>query len=176
MARTHLILGTLGAVLALSGLAVAAPKPKDEPLPPVVQAVADCRTLQGDAERLACYDRGVAAMLAAREKHDLVVADRETVRETKRGLFGLTLPKLRLFGGTEGDDVQQIETTIGSVRMAKDGFAVLELADGAHWKQTDGPNQYAKPGQKIKIRRAALGSFLANIGSGPAVRVIRLAQ
>lgn len=147
-----------------------------EPLPPVFQAVVECRALTGDAERLACYDRNVGAMAAAREKQDLVVADRATITETKRGLFGFSLPRLKLFGTTEGEDVNQIETTLSAVRKAADGFAVFVLADGARWKQTEGALSFAEPGDKIRIRRGAMNGYLAKVADEATIRVIRLAQ
>ncbi|WP_226016199.1 hypothetical protein [Novosphingobium sp. FKTRR1] len=145
-------------------------------LPPVFQAVVDCRALAADADRLACFDRSVAAMASARDKQDLVVADRATINETKRGLFGFSLPKLKLFGSTEGEDVNEIETTISTVRKAPDGFAVFVLPDGARWKQTDGGISFAKPGDKIRIRRGAMNGYLAKVASDATIRVIRLAQ
>jgi hypothetical protein len=57
-------------------------------LPQVFEAVVGCRALTIDSERLACYDRSVAALASAREKQDIVVADRATLRETKRGALG----------------------------------------------------------------------------------------
>ena len=147
-------------------------------LPPVFEAVVNCRALTADSERLACYDRSVAALASAREKEDIVVADRATIRETKKGLFGFTLPKLRLFGGAEGkgEEIKEIESTISAVRDTADGLAVFTLDDGARWKQTDGGNTFAKAGQSIRIKRGALGSYLASIDKGAYVRVVRLAQ
>jgi len=154
---------------------------KDKPavpqqLPPVFEAVVDCRALTVDSQRLACYDRSVAALAAAREKEDIVVADRATIRETKRGLFGFALPKLRLFGSTEGEEVKEIDGTISAVRSMDDGMAIFTLGDGARWKQTDGGSTFAKAGQAIHIKRGALGSYLASIGKGASFRVIRLSQ
>lgn len=169
--------------IVLGGLALTAaplagkdksPLPKE--LPPVFENVVNCRALTSDSERLACYDKSVAALAAAREKEDIVVADRATLRETKKGLFGFSLPKLKLFGGTEGEDVNEIETTITGVRLNADGLGVFTLADGAHWKQVDGGNQFARAGVTIKIKRGALGSYLASIDKGAFIRVVRLAQ
>lgn len=164
--------------LALGTLPVSAKDKSGAPqqLPPVFEAVVNCRTLTADSERLACYDRSVAALASAREKEDIVVADRATIRETKRGLFGFSLPRLKLFGGTEGEDVKEIEGTISAVRTTQDGLAIFTLADGARWRQTDGGNAFAKAGQTIKIKRGALGSFLATLGKGSAFRVVRLSQ
>ncbi|WP_225207073.1 hypothetical protein [Novosphingobium huizhouense] len=166
------------AIFAAATPASAAPRDeqKVDELPSVFEAVLGCRLITAEAERLACFDRSVAAMANAREQKDLVVADRATLRETKKGLFGFTLPKLRLFGDTEGEDVAQIESTIAGVRTGKDGFAVFTLPDGARWKQTDGGQSWARTGDKIVIKRAALGSYMARIGNRAAIRVLRLAN
>ena len=54
--------------------------------------------------RLACFDRAAGSLLAARDSGEVRVVDREEVQETRRGLFGFTLPKLGIFGA--GDDEQ----------------------------------------------------------------------
>jgi hypothetical protein len=166
--------------LVLGPVPASAKEKSDLPqqLPPVFEAVVNCRALTVDSERLACYDRSVAALASAREKQDIVVADRATIRETKKGLFGFTLPKLRLFGGAErdGDEVKEIESTIAAVRETADGMGVFTLADGARWKQTDGGATFAKPGVAIRIKRGTLGSYLASIGKGAFIRVVRLSQ
>ena len=165
----------LTALAAFPVAAQAADRPPElDKLPPVFEAVMDCRAIASEAERLACYDRTVASMAAAREKQDLVVADRQTLRETKRGLFGFSLPKLKIFGGTEGESIDAIETSITSVRRANDGMVIFTIEDGARWKQTEGRNSFAKPGDKVKISRGALGSFWAKIGNNSQMRVIRL--
>ncbi|MBX9884834.1 MAG: hypothetical protein K2X68_07655 [Novosphingobium sp.] len=169
----------LGAVaLAAAPLAATDKSPLPKELPPVFEAVVNCRALTSDSERLACYDKNVAALASAREKQDIVVADRATIRETKKGLFGFALPTLKLFGGTEraSDEVKEIETTVSAVRVAADGLATFTLADGARWKQTDGGSTFARPGIAIRIKRGALGSYLASIDKGAYVRVVRLSQ
>jgi hypothetical protein len=163
-------------IALLSTASGASAKDKDEnaPPPPVFQAVLDCKSVVDPTERLACYDHTVGTMATASDKRDLVVADRSTMKEARRGLFGLGLPKLKLFGGDESEDVTEIESTIAGFRSASDGLLIVTLADGARWKQTDGKAQYPKAGDKIKIRKAALGSFMANINDKIGFRVIRL--
>lgn len=166
------------ALAALSALAPAAAKSKDEPAPPAIyQSVIDCRSIADAAARLACFDSAVSAMASAREDKELVVMDRTAVREARRGLFGFTLPKLKLFGGGDDDDeedVKEIETTIAGMRSAADGFPIFTLADGARWKQTDGRIAYPKAGTAIRIRRAALGSYMAQIDKRAGIRVMRM--
>ena len=171
------------AALAFATLVSAQPalaKDKDKPAAPpaVYQAVVDCRGIADAAQRLACFDRTVGEMAQAGEAKDLVVIDRETMRETRRGLFGFSLPKIRLFGGGEDDkdQIREIESTIAGIRSAKDGLPVFTIADGARWKQTDGRNLFPKVGQKIRIKAASLGSYMASIEGRAGVRVMRLSE
>lgn len=168
----HSIVG----LIALSAAAVAGAKDKDENLapPPVFQAVIACKDLTDSAERLACYDRTVGAMATARASKDLVVADRATMREARKGLFGLALPKIKLFGGGDSEDVTAIDGTIEAMTTARDGNFIYLLTDGARWKQIDGRPAYAKKGDPIHIEKASLGSFFAKIGKGQNARVIRI--
>lgn len=161
----------------------AAQDAEDEPeAPPQVLAkVFDCRAIQPEAERLACYDREVAAFQAAEAARVVVVYDREQVRRTRRSLFGIALPNLDIFGGgkddkKEAEEFSQIETTIRGVSQDSLGRYLLTLADGARWVQIDNRDLSItpRPGQPIHIRRAAMGSYLANIGTQTAIRVRRV--
>ena len=169
----------IGLALAVVAAAPAVAKDKDKPAAPpaVYQAVVDCRALGDAGQRLACFDRTVGEMAKAGEAKDLVVLDRETMRETRKGLFGFNLPKLKLFGGGDDDDkdeITQIDSTIAGIRTANDGMPVFTLADGAKWKQTEGRNVFPKVGDAIRIKRATLGSYMANVDKRSAVRVMRL--
>lgn len=165
-------------IALLCAPAVAKDKEKDLSTapPPVYQGVLDCRTIAEPTARLSCFDKSVAAMADATVKKDLVVIDRATIRETKRGLFGISLPKIKIFGGNDDEEVNQIESTLTSAYSSRDGMAVFVLADGSRWKQTEGRDTYPKAGQKIVVKRGALGGFMANVNGQPGVRVIRLAD
>ena len=164
--------------LALTVAAGAGARDKDNAAaaapPQVYQSVLDCRAVADPAQRLACFDKAVTAMSDATSRKDLVIIDRESIRATKRGLFGISLPKIKIFGGNDDVEVDQIESTITATYSSKDGMSVFTLADGSRWKQTDGRYTYPKAGQKIRVKRAALGSFMANVDGQPAVRVVRL--
>ena len=147
--------------------------------PAIYQAVVDCRGLADAAQRLVCFDRTVGEMAAATTSKELVVLDRAAMRETRKGLFGFSLPKLKLFGGgsddaDERDQVKELDSTITGIHNASDGFPIFTIEDGAHWKQTDGRNLFPKVGNKIKIKRAAMGSFMAAIEGRGGIRVMRL--
>ncbi len=169
----------IGLVVALTVAVPAFAKDEDEKIapPPVYQAVVDCREIADPTQRLACFDRTVGVMASATAEKDLVVLDRATMRETRKGLFGFSLPKLKLFGGgdeDERDEVQEIESSIAALRSAKDGYPIFVLEDGGNWKQTEGRNVFPKVGDPIRIKRASLGSYMANVNKKAGVRVMRL--
>ena len=165
------------AAMALATAPVAAKdNGKDEAAQPpaVYQTVVDCKAVADPGARLACYDRTVAAMDTARRGNDLVVTDRAAIREARRGLFGLSLPRIKLFGDGGDEEIKEINGTLSAVRYASDGMPIFVLEDGARWKQTDGRTSFAKSGDPIRIHRTAMGGYMANIKGEVGVRVIRL--
>ena len=169
-------LSAILAVIILAAAPAAAAKGDKLPVPQQFTRVGNCATISDPQQRLACYDREVAAMADAQKKGDLVAMDRQEVRKTRRSLFGLALPDLGVFGDDSEDGASQIETTIKQVRMAPDGKYIFDLAEGGRWIQLDSRNFIIDPkaGQPIRIRRAAMGSYLANVNKQIAIRVRRL--
>ena len=168
------------ALVALVAFAAASPAAAQEEAterPQALTRVLDCRTVQSPQERLACYDREVAAMQQAEESRQLVVMDRQQVRRTRRTLFGLALPNLGLFGDDSPDEegVNEIQSTLRGAVQNPYGKWILTLEDGARWIQLDGREFGREPraGHSIRIRRAAMGSYLANIDNQVAIRVRR---
>jgi hypothetical protein len=166
----------LAAVAALS--AAAGSKPPKKPLgrPAAFEALVRCRAIQDEAARLRCFDQAAAKLEEAADKRELVVVDREQIRETKRNLFGLDIPNLNPFGGDDG--VEEIKTLEGVVASAfRDGAGrwVVTLEDGSIWAQTDNNTVALRPkkGHKVRINRAALGSYMMRLNGQPAVRAKR---
>lgn len=173
--RHPIAAGLFVALLAVPAVSIAKERPKP-PTPAVVNRVVNCTTVADPQERLACYDREVAAMNQAEKSGELVAMDRSQVRKTKRSLFGLALPDLGVFGDDDEDGQSTLETTIRTVRMNPDGKYLFDLAEGGRWLQLDSRNFVIdpKPGQPIRIRRAAMGSYLANVNKQIAIRVRRV--
>lgn len=171
------LLGSVCGVLALTvAMPAAAQDETGDPPPEIFAKVLECRALASDAARLSCYDGAVAAMETARQNEDLIVASREEVREARRGLFGLSLPKIKLFGGGDDDgeeEIKRIESTIKSFSRGRSGY-VFVLEDGAVWYMTEG-DYINRPenGEPIEIERGAFGSFFARVDGGKSVRVKR---
>lgn len=152
-----------------------AQKVGDEP-PPAFKKLVDCRSVADDAQRLACYDREIVAVDSAVSQRELVVFDRSQVQRTQRTLFGLPLPNLGIFGDGTDDAPSEIVSTIKRAWMHDRGKWSFELSDGAKWEQIDTTKLVfePEPGQEVKIRRAALGSYLANVDRQIAIRVRRV--
>lgn len=84
-----------------------------------------CRlpAISESAVRLACYDRGVTSLDAAKRSKDVVIGDKEQVREAARAILGLALSHIKLFGGADdADDVTQIEASIAFARQGPEGW------------------------------------------------------
>ncbi len=162
--------------LAITGPAVARTQPlASAPAPKIFSDVVQCRSITDAAQRLACFDRSVDALATAQANRDLYVADKDAMREARRGLFGFSVPKLRIFGDDDMEkDVNQIETTVAGISSGQRGY-IFTLKDGARWAQTDGAYMdRPKVGAKIKIKRAALGSYFGSVNGNVGFRVERL--
>ena len=170
---SFLVLGAAALVAATPALA----DPKDA-RSSLVTAAAQCTTITQAAERLACYDKAVGALISAEQKREVVVIDRAQVRQTRKTLFGLNLPNLGLFGDTSDKDgpdaVTQIESTLAKAEMTSGGW-LFTLSDGARWRQTDDNILGGRPrvGNTVIIRRGALGSFKLSLAGQPAIKVRR---
>lgn len=170
-AETALAMG----ILALAGMA--GPARAETPpaaAPSAYQALIECRAIADPTARLACFDKAAGTLAAAVETKQVVVVDKNTMRETKRRLFGISLPNVKLFGPSDDEEVDQISSTIQSTTDLREGLSIFVLQDGSRWRQTEGRYLFPKAGQPIVIKRAALGGYMANVNGKTAVRVVRI--
>ena len=167
----------LAAPFAASPVAAQSQEEPEIATPQVIDRMFECRSIAEPEARLACFDREVAAVFAARESKELVIAEREQVEEAKRGLFGLKLPTIKLFGGgSDEDDLNEITTTLAGATKLDSGRHIFELEDGARWIEVEDAAGYRrfKAGDEITISRASLGSFKAKVDGKRAVQVRRI--
>ncbi len=160
--------------LALSSSAQAKSIPSTG-TPTSVQQLIACRSIVEAAQRLACYDRQAAVLDQAIATKNVVVIDKERANATKRSLFGFSIPDFGgLFGG--GDDIKQIEGTVATSGQNGEGGWTIKLADGSMWTQTDDTPVALSPerGDKVVIRRGALGAFFLQLGKQPGFKVRRI--
>lgn len=163
------------ALAALPATAIA--QSENQPTrPEVFEALVRCRAIADDAARLRCFDEAAANMAAAAERRDLVIVDRQQVRENRRRLFGLPLPNLGgIFGSDDEDEVDSLEGTIASASQIAYGRWVIRLEDGSTWVQTDNEILAGRPrpGQPVRVNRAAMGTFMMRVNNQPGIRVRR---
>lgn len=167
--------GGLLAVLAAG--VVSAQTPPASARPEILTRLTACRAVAEAAARLACYDAAAAALDSAERDGDVVVVDRAQVSAARRQLFGFDLPSLPdLFERGAGPErVDSIESTLARAGQFAEGKWVFTLADGTVWRQIDSePVRFQnRPGQPVRVRRAALGSYQLVVGRSRAVRVRR---
>lgn len=175
----HILCFLACATIASFGTPVLAQDRSSEPVetPELIAELFACREIADPDERLACYDREVATVAEAQASRELVIADREQVNKTRRGLFGLRLPDLGIFGGEDDEDgVNEITATLARATKLDNGRHIFELEDGARWIETENAAGFRKfkAGDTIVIKRAAFGSFKAKVNGKRAVKVRRL--
>lgn len=177
MAEMKLVMAAFTLFLAAEGAGAAQQTTAPPASAAQVQKLMDCRQLTDAAARLACFDREAAIVSQGIAARDLVVVDREAVRTTRRTLFGLDLPRIGLFDDGEKEaEIAQIEGVVESVGRNSDGSFFFFLEGGARWSQIDSRPIALEPerGDKVVIRRAALGSYMLSVNRQPGVRVRRV--
>ena len=161
-------------LLAAGLLATPADAADSSPSKPI-DLLSRCASIADDAGRLACYDREVAALRAALKDKQIAIVERADVEKSNRSLFGIALPKIKLFDNLGSSEVDKIDTVVTAVSETSEGRLLFTVTDGARWVQTDDyPLLGVKPGRKVTLKRAALGSFFAAFDKGVSVRAKRL--
>lgn len=144
--------------------------------PASMQRLLGCRSIQDSAQRLACFDREAGAVDQAISKKEMVLIDKQRVTQTKRALFGFSIPDFGgLFGGGD-DEVKEISSTVVSAsQMGYLGWTI-KLADGSTWVQTDDAQLGLEPrkGDKIVVHRGSLGAFFMRVAGQPGFKVKRI--
>ena len=116
-------------------------------------------------------------MEEAASSEELVITDREQVREARKGLFGFTLPKIKLFSGGDdkSEDIKSIKDVVVSSGRTRNGKYRFTLKESGTWVQTDSTSipSGVDPGDEVTITKAALGSYKAKIRRNRAFRVAR---
>jgi hypothetical protein len=157
--------------------APAKPKAQEARSNALIQSLSACRAVADEKARLDCYDRASARLAEAVDKKELVVLDRQEIRETRRSLFGFSVPNIPLFRGEGGGDNGELETTIAGAASLGGGKWRIRLEDGAIWDTNEtwlGLSD-PRPGQKIVIKRGTLGNYFLRINGQRGIRGRRVA-
>lgn len=134
----------------------------------------DCRGIEDGAARLACFDRESAALDV--KKTAAVSAPAAPPLDPKKE-FGLSPQAVvihEIAAGTRAD-MSTIEAHVLRFSMGVDGRAVFTLDNEQVWRQIDSTGEMLiKPGDTVKISRAALGSYWLQTPTGRGCKVSRL--
>lgn len=133
---------------------------------PRLEALSACVAISEDARRLACYDREARALTSAARAGDVRLVDRADIRATRRSLFGFSVPRIGLFGGGDEDIADEMTSSITAVKDSGNGRYRMVIADAnAVWETIESPMRLdpPRPGDKIVIKRGALGSYFLRI-------------
>lgn len=118
-------------------------------------------------ERLACFDALAAGLATARKSGAAPAAPVQAKVQAQE--FGLEAQPRR-------DQLEAIESHIEGLFEGWEAGTVIRLANGQAWRVIDGSSAvlYLKS-PKVRVRRAALGSFMLELeGSNSTARVRRL--
>jgi hypothetical protein len=163
---------TVCLLLAAGAVQAAEPPRRAE----VLQRLLDCRKVEGDVARLACYDAAAGAMDQAEAKGDVVVVDRAQARTVRKQGFGFNLPSLSLFErGEKAEEIDKLQLKVESARQDGNGKWTIVLEGGQVWRQIDTGDfgSRPRPGMTANIRRAMMGSYIMSIGGNAGVRMHR---
>ena len=176
--KGFVIIGCLGLMFGTANASAADKTSKTSVRAEVLQKLIDCRAIPKDAERLACFETQTAAIDAAEAKRDVVIIDRDQATKARKEGFGLPTKGLVVGKPAPTDEgITDVTSTIREARTLNNGKWILVLESGARWVQTESNTiRDPKPGNSIRIRKAALGGYLANINGRTAIRVRRIDQ
>jgi len=154
-------------------LAAAQPAAGAPQRPEALTRVLDCRPIADQQQRLACFDAAVAALAEAEAARQVVMVDREQIRDAQRRQFGFEGLRIPFLDGG-GDAPDEITTTVRGARELSNGKWTVDLAQGGTWRMLESTRIEPAVGQSVKVKRAALGSFLMSINNRRSVRVVRV--
>ena len=146
-----------GTLILSCGVAAAQEKPQDR----VPAELRSCVSIERNTERLACFDRGIAALTGAAG----------AVAPSAESSFGLvaSTPRSDATRGA-GDEMNGLRAKVKTLN----GDELITLDNGQVWRQLSGGVLLLRLGDDVEINRAALGSFQMKVPSGRTGKVKRV--
>lgn len=140
-----------------------------------LQALRDCRAIAQSEARLACFDAAVDVVIARQDSGELQVLDKEDVAETRRGLFGFSLPKIGIFASDDEEADAILQSRITGLRRIRSDHWEIEISEGSVWRATNTPRQF-KPevGDEVELEKAAMTSYWLRVNGALGVKASRI--
>ncbi|MCB1692424.1 MAG: hypothetical protein KDI19_06630 [Pseudomonadales bacterium] len=142
----------------------------------------DCRRIDGEHARVACYDRVVDARAPESEPAALsqdapVTSHEKSAAQEDDALFGKheseSIDILKEKAGVANADA--IERSVAAVTTGAFGKLLVELDNGQAWRQLDNGRLPLQTGDRVRIEKASFGSYLLVKATGSrSIRVKRV--
>jgi len=160
--------------LTLLGIALAGPAAWAQAPAPGDTDPTACRNIADDQARLRCYDSAVDGRPAAPG----AAAPAGAITLDSESLFGRPPEESRALTNQELglEDTEILEATVAGLSRSGTGKLVIRLHNGQVWTQVDTTTLSLAPGDPIRIREAALGSYLLQKQSGGRSLRVRRTQ
>ena len=156
--------------IAVAGILFAARVLAADSSAPIPAPLRSCIAIKRNTERLACFDRGISALLDPGK----TAAGAAPGAESSFGLVAQTPAG----AGAEDPARAQLETLtarVTAIATSADGSVVITLDNDQSWRQISGGSTLLlKVGDEIAIRRAALGSFQLATPNGRTAKMKRV--
>ncbi|RLV61363.1 hypothetical protein D5018_02490 [Parashewanella curva] len=129
-----------------------------------------CQIINDKLERLICYDRVAKSVnstsTTSLSKAKVQSASKNLIPANPEDDFGRVKPK--------PDAIAKLNLTVASVTKSHYGTLRIRFSNGQSWRQLDSRRFRLKRGDKVFIKKAALGSFLLGMdGRNSTIRVKR---
>ena len=140
-----------------------------------LQALRDCRAIEQNEARLACFDAAVDSVIARQDSGELQVLDKEDVAETRRGLFGFSLPKIGIFASDDERENTILQSRITGLRRLRSDHWEIEISEGSVWRATNTPRNFRpEVGDEVELEKAAMTSYWLRVNGALGVKASRI--
>lgn len=143
----------------------------------LVGKLANCAEVPDVGARLSCYEGAAAALKSAVAAGDVMLVDRQQVRDVRRQAFGFSLPSISLFDReAPAEPVDRVEGRLAGAARDGAGRWTFRLEDGAVWSQVDSEAlmRAPRPGMAVIIRKGLVGAYFLGLDGRAGVRVRRV--
>jgi hypothetical protein len=145
-----------------------------------LRRMGECDSITDETRRLSCYDAAVRSgrtSLGANQQGMLPGLPAAQPRSPKQA-FGMTpgLERDLKIAAPRTAEAEEITAKVASAADRGAGLWRITLADGASWQFAEGQHNFQPPrrGEDVRVRKAAMGSYLMYVGKQPSVRVVRI--
>ena len=149
-----------------------------------VAALRACEPLTDRARKLDCLEAASGALVAAVDKGELRLVDKQEREKQRRGLFGFDIGNLFGGGGDKKDGdkaemaaMETLTSTITEVRQIDRKTYVFRIAEAnALWRIDEAPSRFVMPkvGETVEFKKAAMSSYFIRVGKQIGVKGKRI--